>query len=349
MSDTASWPADRLLPGWALFAGVNMILMFLLPGAETVPFHFVWISTTLVYGLRPWPLPQTWAILGVVCVVTGAALVWHVSHDVIGWEETTEVPLMATVFLAMVWHVRRRAAAVSEARRLASSEHRMRDEQKRFVRLASHELRTPVTVARGYVELIRAEHPTPEVADDAAVVLDELGKLEQIAGRLLTLAEINESSELLLQPVDVDALLHRCVTRWQPAACRDWVLEAAGGYVLADRRRLETALDSVVDNAVRHTDELGQIRLSARRRDGAVLITVQDNGIGIPTDELGFVFEGFRSAGDRAGTGMGLAIVKAIIEAHHGTVHAASPGGRGALFTMRLPLDGFGPRPERHD
>jgi signal transduction histidine kinase len=132
-----------------------MAMMFVLPGAETVPFHFIWISLALVYGVRPWPLRMTYAVLLVVCVTTGSALVLNVTRGYIGWEETTEVPLMSLLFLAMVWHVRRRAAAVRQARQHAGSERRMREAQRRFVRFASHELRTPVTVARGYTELIR--------------------------------------------------------------------------------------------------------------------------------------------------------------------------------------------------
>src|SRR5215475_13201779 len=120
MSDTASSPAERLLfPAWAVFATANIVLMFGLPGAETVPFHFVWISLSLVYGVRPWPLPTTYGVLGLVCLTTGAALVLNVLRGYIGWEEVTEVPLMSAVFLAMVWHVRRRAEAVRQARRHA--------------------------------------------------------------------------------------------------------------------------------------------------------------------------------------------------------------------------------------
>src|SRR5262249_61552836 len=91
---TASARADRLLfLGWAAFAAVNVVLMFAMPGKETVPFHFVWISLSLVYGLQPWSLTRTYAVLAAVGTVTGWALVHHVQNGVIGWEETTEVPL----------------------------------------------------------------------------------------------------------------------------------------------------------------------------------------------------------------------------------------------------------------
>ena len=165
MSDTALFPVSRwLFPGWVIFAAVNTVLMFALPGEETIPFHFIYISMAVVYGFQPWPLRKTYAVLGLVAVTTGAALAWHVKNNVIGWEETTEIPLMAVLFLVMVWHVRRRVAAIGEARRYADSEHEMREMQRRFVRFASHELRTPVTVGRGFAELIRDAQPGSQAA-----------------------------------------------------------------------------------------------------------------------------------------------------------------------------------------
>jgi signal transduction histidine kinase len=339
MSDTASSPVDRLLfPGWVIFAAANTVLMFVMPGQETIPFHFIYISMALVYGFQPWPLPKTYAVLGLVAATTGAALVWHVSNNVIGWEETAEIPLMALLFLVMVWHVRRRVAATKEARRLADSEHEMREVQRRFVRFASHELRTPVTVARGYTELIRDAHADPQVAQDATVVLDELDKLERISARLLTLARVDEQSTLKPTVVSLDALLERSVTRWRAAADRDWRLSRCAAVVIADAARLETALDSVVENAVRHTEKGGRIELAACRDGESVVIEVRDDGQGIPSDQLPFVFESFRTGG--AGTGMGLAIVKAIVEAHGGAVSAENLPAGGAAIRLRIPLQG---------
>jgi signal transduction histidine kinase len=339
MSDTASSPVNRwLFPGWVIFAAANTALMFAVPGQETIPFHFIYISMALVYGFQPWPLPKTYAVLGFVAATTGAALVWHVKNNVIGWEETAEIPLMAVLFLVMVWHVRRRVAATREARRLADSEHEMQEVQRRFVRFASHELRTPVTVARGYTELIRDAHADPQVAQDATVVLEELDKLERISARLLTLARVDEQSTLKPTVISLDALLERSITRWRATAIRDWRLSRCAAVVIADAARLETALDSVVENAVRHTEKGGRIELSACRDGESVVIEVRDDGQGIPSDQLAFVFESFRTGG--GGTGMGLAIVKAIVEAHGGAVSAENMPAGGAAIRLRLPLQG---------
>ena len=95
-----------------------------------------------------------WAVTAcvVVAVVTGGPLTSHAEAGVIPFEEISEIPLMSLLFLVMVWHVRRRTAAVEEARRSADREQVATRMQQRFVRLASHELRTPITVARGYTE-----------------------------------------------------------------------------------------------------------------------------------------------------------------------------------------------------
>jgi two-component system, OmpR family, sensor kinase len=341
MSDTASSPVNRwLFPGWVIFAAVNTALMFAVPGKETIPFHFIYISMAVVYGFQPWPLPKTYAVLGLVVATTGAALVWHVNNEVIGWEETAEIPLMALLFLVMVWHVRRRVAATNQARRYADSEHEMREMQRRFVRFASHELRTPVTVGRGFAELIRDAQPGSQAAQDAIVVLEEFDNLERIAARLLTLARMDEPSTVKPCVMPLGALLERTVTRWRAAADRDWRLRPTSAIVVADRYRLETALDSLVENAVRYTEEGGRIELAAYPDEESVVIEVRDDGPGIPDEELAYIFESFRSGSSRGGTGMGLAIVKAIVEAHGGGVSAENLPGGGASFRLRLPAQG---------
>jgi two-component system OmpR family sensor kinase len=341
MSDTASSPVNRwLFPAWVIFAAANTALMFAVPGKETIPFHFVYISMAVVYGFQPWPLGRTYAVLGLVALTTGTALVWHVKKEVIGWEETAEIPLMAVLFLVMVWHVRRRLAATRQAQRHADSEREMREMQKRFVRFASHELRTPVTVGRGFAELIRDAQPGSQAAQDAIVVLEEFDNLERIAARLLTLARMDERSTVQPSVVPLRAQLERTVTRWRAAADRDWRLSPTSAVVVADRQRLETALDSLVENAVRYTEKGGRIGLAAYPDEESVVIEVRDNGPGIPDEELAYVFESCRSASSRGGTGIGLAIVKAIVEAHGGTVSAENLPGGGTSFRLRLPAQG---------
>ena len=337
---TASARERWLIPVWVAFASVNTALMYLMPGAETIPFHFVWVSTAVVYGLRPWSLRNMWLTCLVVTVATGGALVLHARSGATEWPETSEIPLMALLFLVMVWHVRRRMAATAEAHRLAESERQARERQRRFVRFASHELRTPITVARGFTELLGAQQQEPSGEEDIAVVLDELDKLEGIAARLLALAQADDAS-IRTEQVDLAALLQRSAHRWRAGAPgRRWDVDCPALTVLADPSRLEVAVDSAVENAVRHTEEGGTIVLRARAAGDEVVVEVADDGVGIAAGQLPLVFEQFHSAGPHAGTGLGLAIVRAVAEAHHGRVSAANGPDGGAVITLVLPTAG---------
>jgi len=337
---TASARERLLLPAWAVFAGTNAALMYVIGGAETIPFHFVWVSTAVVYGLRPWSLPIMWLTCAAVTVATGVPLILHARAGVIGWEETSEIPLMALLFLVMVWHVRRRMAATAEARRLAESERLARERQRRFVRFASHELRTPITVARGFTELLGGQQDDAGAAEDVEVVLDELDKLEGVAARLLALAQA-EDDVIRAEEVDVAVLLERMARRWRAGApARRWSVECAPLTVWADPSRLEVAVDSAVENAVRHTEAGGSIVLRGRGAGCEVVVEVADDGIGIAEGQLPLVFEQFHSAGPHAGTGLGLAIVRAVAEAHRGRVSAANAPDGGAVISLVLPTTG---------
>jgi two-component system, OmpR family, sensor kinase len=336
---TASVRERLLLPVWAVFATVNAALMYVLAGAETIPFHFVWVSTAVVYGLRPWSLRNMWLTCLAVTVVTGVPLLLHAHNGVIGWEETAEIPLMALLFLVMVWHVRRRMAATAEARRLTASERQAMARQRRFVRFASHELRTPITVARGFTELLAARPRDPSDAEDLAVVVDELDKLEGIAARLLALARSDEDT-IRVEEVELSALLERAAHRWRAGApSRQWQVECPPITVRADPSRLEVAVDSAVENAVRHTEEGGTIVLRGSTAGDEVVVEVVDDGVGIATEQLPLVFEQFHSAGPHAGTGLGLAIVRAVAEAHQGRVSATNGPDGGAVISLTLPAD----------
>jgi signal transduction histidine kinase len=320
------------------FAAINIVLMFNEPGRETIPFHFVWISFALVYGLRPWPIPHMIIALLVITVTTFWALLHHALAGYIGWEETTEVPLMCALFLVMVWHVRRRQASLAQVERLAAVERRRAEAQILFVQLGSHELRTPITVARGYTELVRAAHSDPETLEDTEIVLDELAKLERITARLLTLLLIEGASAT--STVDLDQELTRTLRRWEPTADREWRVESHVGSAALRMDRLETALDCLLENAVKFTEPGDAIRVHAWKALGEILIEVSDTGAGIPADDLPKVFDHFttgQSAGDRAGTGLGLPIVRATLAARGGTIEVKSELGSGTVFLMRMP------------
>jgi signal transduction histidine kinase len=324
---------------WIVFATVNVWLMWALPGSETIPFHFVWISIALVFGLNTWPLRTMIVMLVVVTVTTGTVMVHHAVIGATNVEETAEIPLMAAVFLVMVWHVRRRQAAVAGLARVAELELQRAKSQQVFVRMVTHELRTPITVARGYVELMRKENADQAIDEDCAIVLAELSKLDTLSARVATLTQLDGPQPV--EEIDLDAFLERLVHRWSPVAVRNWLVCSDIGTVQANEERLQAALDSLIDNAVKFTDEHDTIEVRGRREADQVVITVRDTGGGIASEDLPHVFDQFWSGtrdGVRSGTGLGLAITKAAVQARGGTVTVNSTPENGTTFTVAVPL-----------
>lgn len=340
MSGTASTLRNHAVElGWGAFAALNFAAMPFAGEWETIPFHFVWVSLTIVYGFRVWrPWPTTGALSAVV-LVSGVALVYMNGKGQVSPAELTEVPLMGAMFVAMVWHARRRQAALEEL-------HRATERERDFVRDASHELRTPITIARGHAELIHAAADGGQMLADVEIVLDELSRLERVAERLLMLATAEHPGFLRRALVDVDELVVETARRWGAGAARDWRVEATtGGCVPGDAERLSYALDALIENAVKFTRNGGAIAIRAHRAGDAAVIEVADDGPGIGVEMRDRVFERFaRARGGGGGTGLGLPIVKAVAEAHGGTV-TLGPAGRGASFAISLP--GFRPQPAR--
>ena len=328
-----------LVAGWAAFAVTNIGLMFAFSGAETIPFHLVWITFALIYGIhRPWSDRLMLATLTVITVATGLALIHSWSRGFIGLEELSEIPLMAALFLVMVWHVKRHQTALEQVEEMVAGERRRKEALALFVRQGSHELRTPITVARGYTDLILATHRDPQTAEDGRIVLDELAKLERITARLLTLLVVD--SVVALEMVDLDDHLERIMRRWVPTAARRWEVRSTVGRLAISVDRFDTAIDSLLENAVKFTTDFDLVGMYASRVDGEVIIDVRDTGRGIPAAEIPHVFEHFTTgsnAAEQAGTGLGLSIVKAAVTGRGGTVEVTSSPAEGTTFRLRLP------------
>jgi two-component system OmpR family sensor kinase len=329
------WPEVTLV----VLSATNLVVALVLRDWEIIPFHLVWAALAVLFGLRVWSVRRTALVLGGVIAVTGLPLLYSVSRGLEPVAELSEVPLISAIFLAMIWGARRYQAALTDLRRLTTS-------QRGFVRDASHELRTPITVASGHAELILRSSDRQAVAD-AEIVLDELGRLSRLAERLLLLAATDRPDFLHTRPTELGPMLETTLKRWQPTAQRSWRLERhAEGGALLDEERIQIALDALIENAITFTREGDGITLAVSGVDGRAVIEVSDTGVGIALDRQERIFERFaRTDEGRArpsgGTGLGLAIVKAIVEAHGGTLSVESKPGHGALFRIVLP--GFEP------
>jgi len=328
---------------WAAFSALNVFVMLLWPRWETIPFHFVWVSMTLLYGLRVWSVRSTSLALAAVMIVTGAVIVRDTVEFAENADEIAEVPLMAAMFVAMVWHARRHRAAVTEVQRLADRDRATHDNERAFVRNASHELRTPIAVARGHAELAARQQTDDQAADDIAIVIDELDRLAELSGRLLLLAAADAPGFLSFRTVDVAALVEAVGHRWMGTADRDWHVHSTGPVLAAvDAERVESMLDAIIENAVDFTEPSDRIALSVATAPGEVLVEVSDTGTGIPSADLDRIFEPFTRVGTRdkrvGGTGLGLTTVRAIVRAHNGSVGIASVVGEGTTVTIRLPV-----------
>ncbi len=246
----------------------------------------------------------------------------------------------------------------SELRVLADSFNHMLDRladafagQRAFIADASHELRTPLTVIRGQLELLAAQSAPAEeeVRRVEALVLAEVARITRLVDDLLLLAKAEQTEFLRLQDVDLDDYVHALWDGVTLLASRRFELgPVLAGTLRADPDRLAQALRNLISNAIDHTqDPSGVVRLSMRALSGGMVeLAVEDDGPGIPADQCERVFDRFHrtdAARDRAsgGAGLGLAIVRAIAEAHGGSVSASRSGPGGARVALVLP--GFVP------
>ncbi|SFW56734.1 MULTISPECIES: ATP-binding protein [Pseudomonas] len=215
-----------------------------------------------------------------------------------------------------------------------------------FVLRASHELRTPVTgmhMAFGLLQERLHFPPESREADLLNTVTEEMQRLMQLINDLLNFSRYqNGLQKLTLAPCSIDALLEEARLRFAEQAQAKGIelLVAIQGplpRLHADAAQLERVLDNLIDNAMRHTGEDGQIRLQARRHGERVIISVEDNGEGIAYGQQGRIFEPFVQVGrKKGGAGLGLALCKEIVQLHGGRMGVYSRPGQGTQFYMAL-------------
>jgi len=235
----------------------------------------------------------------------------------------------------------------SAARAEAEEASRLKDE---FLTTVSHELRTPLTAMLGWVQMLRAGSLPPDKRVRALETVERNARAQaQLIDDLLDVSRILSGKlRLEVAPVDVGPIVQEALDSVRPAADAKGVRIQAAldslSTVMGDAQRLQQVVWNLLSNAVKFTPRGGRVQVFVERRDSSVELTVADTGKGIAIDFLPHVFERFRQADAsttraQGGLGLGLSIVKHLVEAHGGSLSVASEGpGRGATFVVRLPL-----------
>nr|WP_226590630.1 HAMP domain-containing sensor histidine kinase [Microseira wollei] len=222
--------------------------------------------------------------------------------------------------------------------------------QRNFINDAGHELRTPITIIRGHLELL--EYQPEELHETLAIVNDELDRMNRLVKDLLFLAKAERQDFLSLEIVEISTFIQELFAKLKALGNRHWQLELnplnrshaqpGNENILADKQRLTQALMNLAQNAVEHTTINDTITLGADLTKSQIRFWVRDTGEGILPEDQQRIFARFaRAAKTRRrseGYGLGLAIVRAIAEAHGGRVELQSQPGKGSTFTLILPI-----------
>jgi signal transduction histidine kinase len=259
------------------------------------------------------------------------------------------VSLAVLGLLQLGWNVRR----VVTVRRLRAASHRAADDasaKSLFLRLASHEIRAPLALARGYVDIIRSETLGPiniEIGEALGSVDQKLGQIEELVMQMVETARLDVGGPgLRPTPLDMRHVVEDAVAQIteQLGPQHDLVVSLTDqpAIVMAERFRLRTLLVNLLSNAIKYSPEGGEVRCTLRERRRQVEVIVADRGIGLDPAQLRRVFQPFTRLpeGEKvasSGLGLGLHLAQTIAEAHGGTLTAGANPGGGAIFTVSLP------------
>jgi two-component system OmpR family sensor kinase len=280
-------------------------------------------------GLRPLT-----AIGATAATIAAGDLTQRVQRE----DDRTEVGRLGLALNAMLGQIE------TAFRAREASERKLR----RFVADASHELRTPLAAVRAYAELFTrgaAERPA-DLERSMRGITRESERMSLLVDDLLLLARLDEGRPLDRDPVDLRAVVAEAVdTARMVEPSRRITSELAEATVTGDRDRLRQIVDNLLANVRAHAGDAATVDVSLSRVNGIARISVHDSGPGIEQDQLAHVFERFyRADASRArasgGVGLGLSIVSAVTDSHHGRVSATSAPGEGATFVIELPLAG---------
>ncbi len=230
-----------------------------------------------------------------------------------------------------------------------TSDYKIVEMGKDFIANASHELRTPITIIRGFAETLQ---DLPDISKEMLSEITEkivrtCGRLDKLVRSLLTLADIENLSEERFMPVDLVSLIENCrhfLLAAHPEAKISIKSEVSHAKILADGDLIDLAITNLLENAVKYSQGPAQIKMNLKKLGNEIHLTVADQGIGISETDLPLIFGRFYTV-DKArsrksgGAGLGLSIVKTIVEKHKGRIHVVSHLGKGSEFTLIFPLN----------
>ena len=322
--------AEWLLAGFCALCLTGMIVLD--ATLAPIPFHFVYAAVTIVYGLRLWRIRGAMFAAIATGISTGGITVYNVISADEPAPEQIKVPLMTMMVVATIWHVRSRQQAAAVVAALAEERQRMIQRERTFFANVTHDLMTPITIARGHawdiLGAVRHANSAEELAETKQRDRRESSKrIESMVGDLLLVGRLEDDKAALQRDrLDAEEFLHIVADRWMVVGERAWTIDIdAPGTVLVDGNTLSQALDNVIKNAVSYTMKGDAITFRARAVGTTLQIEVIDSGLGIPqaaspTSSTGSTARDRARSRSTGGSGLGLAIVRDVVEAHGGQV-----------------------------
>ncbi|HET9672405.1 MAG TPA: HAMP domain-containing sensor histidine kinase [Actinomycetota bacterium] len=227
-------------------------------------------------------------------------------------------------------------AALQHEREMRERQRKLDEMKSTFLRAASHELRTPITVCRGHLDVLDPRASPEEVGETLRLVVDELARMGRLVEDITTLTRLEDPDALQRETFPVDALIREVAAKAAPLLDGRLTIQSAGGAITADRHRLHQALLGLLSNAAHHAGPAASVSLRAVEEPGAWRFEVADDGIGLDGVDRSILFQPFVHGPTSDGSGLGLALVRGIATAHGGEAGVGAPTS-GATFWVRIP------------
>jgi signal transduction histidine kinase len=228
--------------------------------------------------------------------------------------------------------------ALRREQRVARQLRQLHETRSRFLSSASHELRTPITISRGHLQVLQPNATLSEHRAAIAVVLEELDRMRRIVEDMTALLRRDDVDFLHRQDVDLSELVQSVAAKAEPVLRRPvHVAESPPAVARVDPQRVTQVLLNLLDNASAHTPQGSPVEVRVRDRDSCWALEVEDRGGGLTPGSEDAVFQAFHKRPQSRGSGLGLTIVKGIAEAHGGAAGVTNRPGQGATFWMQVP------------